>query len=729
MNPVARRLTTTLLALALAGPAFAAEPATRPRVGLVLGGGGARGAAHVGVLEVLEELRVPVDCVAGTSMGALVAGAWTAGRDPAALRRELAAADWADMFQDNPDYADLNFRNKRLSQRFLPGSEAGVSARGVVAPPGVLSGQKIKLFFNRLVRTDGAERDIETLPLPLAIIATDIASGDRVVFRAGSLTQAMRASMSVPGLMAPLDVAGRKLVDGGLVDNLPVQEVRDLCGTQVVIAVDVGSPLLKAEEIGGLLSVSAQMVNILTEQNVSQSRALLTRQDLLLKPDLGGISATDFDRSSEAADRGRAAALALAPSLRRLALPEEDYAAWRDRLAPARPGSPRVDAIEVTGLARVNPDAVRRYVQQPPGQPLDTATLEVDLLRAYGDGWYESVDYALVPQPGRNLLRITPLEKRWGPDYLRLGLNLNSNFSQGSTYALRAGYQRTWINRLGGELLFTGEIGSNAGASAEWMQPLDGEQRFFVSTGASYRRERRDVFQDDLRIAAYTVASANVDLLAGVNLGLLGQLQAGWRDSRRKATLDTGLPILPNQSERFGGWLVALDLDQFNRLYLPTRGWAASASWFETSQRDYARLTADLRGAHAAGPWVLGARVAYTGSPRGTLPYYDAASLGGFLNLSGFASGQLVADNARYAHVRAERIVGNLPLGLRGDLRLGVALEAGRLGNPYTETNRRGWLDSTTLYLGGETPIGPVYLGVGFSSSGSTNAYLFIGTP
>ena len=196
----------------------------------MLGGGGARGAAHIGVLEVLERLRVPVDCVAGTSMGALVAGAWAAGRS---ARRRCAAnlprADWNDMFQDNPDYADLNYRNKRLSQRFLPGSETGIKGLETVAPPGVVSGQKIKLFFNHLVRADAGERELQQLPLPVSMIATDIGTGERVVLRDGSVTQAMRASMSVPGLMAPLDYRGRKLVDGGLVDNLPIAEVRERC--------------------------------------------------------------------------------------------------------------------------------------------------------------------------------------------------------------------------------------------------------------------------------------------------------------------------------------------------------------------------------------------------------------------------------------------------------------------------------------------------------------------
>jgi len=701
----------------------------RPVIGLVLGGGGARGAAHIGVLEVLERLHVPVDCVAGTSMGALVAGAWAAGLDPATMRRELAQADWADMFQDNPDYTELNFRNKRLSQRFLPGSESGVTDKGVVGPPGVVSGQKIKLFFNQLVRADAGERDLGKLPLPVSIIATDIGTGERVVFRDGSLTQAMRASMSVPGLMAPLDYEGRKLVDGGLVDNVPIREVRERCKADVVIAVNVGSPLLKAAEVGTLLTVSAQMVAILTEQNVSQSLATLGPNDVYIKPDLDGITAADFERNAEAADRGRAAAETMAGALARLAVAPAEFAAWRRRLEDHRPEVQRVDEIQIAGLKRVNPDTVNRYLKQILGEPLDTDALNRDLLRAYGDGAYEGVDYALLSQRGRNVLRVTPIEKRWGPDYLRLAVNLNSNLSQGSTYVLRAGYQKTWLNRLGAELLVTGEIGSNTGASVELYQPLDGAQQFFVETSASYKRSRIDVFQDDQRTAEYRVGNATVDLAAGINIGLLGQARLGWRDSHYNADVDTGVALLPEQTAHNSGWLVALDLDQLNGLYFPSRGWSARAAWFESAHADYGKLGLEARAAWPFGPWVLGARAAYTASPRGQVPAYDASSLGGFLNLSGFATGQLLGDDIRYAHLRGERIVGRLPLGLRGDMRLGLALEAGKVGRPYTEVNRTGWLNSATIYLGGETPIGPVYLGVGHSSAGPTNAYLFLGTP
>ncbi len=716
-------------ALILAAGTTLALADERPRLGLVLGGGGARGAAHIGVLEVLEQLRVPVDCIAGTSMGALVAGAWAAGVAPATMRKELTSADWKDMFQDNPGYDDFNYRNKRLAQRYLPASETGVNAQGLRSQTGVLSGQKIKLFFNQLVHADTGERPIESLPVPLSIIATDIASGERVVMREGSLTQAMQASMSVPGLMAPLDYGGRKLVDGGLVDNLPIREVRERCDAQVVIAVNVGSPLLKASDIGGLLSVSTQMVAILTEQNVTQSLASLKTADIYIKPDLNGLSAADFERSAEAADRGRSAAQAVAAALQRLSVDEATYATWHANLSGPAVDRPLVDAVVIAGLQKVNPETVRRYLQQQVDQPLDTQGLNRDLLRAYGDGYYERVDYALLRQRERNVLRIMPTEKSWGPDYIRLGLNLNSSLSGGSTYSLRAAYQKTWLNSLGGELLFSGELGSDTGLAADWYQPLDPAQRFFVEAQGAVRRENAPVYIGQDRLSTYRDNVSRLDLVGGINIGLLGQARLGWREEQRTIRMETGFEMKPQEPLRTSGWLASIELDQLDQLHFPSRGWLARASWFESSRQDYSRVMLDLNGAYPMGDWVLGMRASYEGSTHGKLPEQDPAKLGGFLNLSGFAAGQLYGDKLSYAHVRGERIVGRMPLGLRGDMRLGVALEVGRVAVPLSEFNSPGTYNSLLLYAGAETSFGPVYVGLGRSSSGAANAYLFIGTP
>lgn len=719
------------LALAALGSAQAqTEPATpRLRIGLVLGGGGARGAAHVGVLEVLHDLHVPVDCVAGTSMGALVAGAFAAGLAPDAMRQALASADWADLFQDASAFSETSYRTKRLAQRYLPGSELGIGPDGVVAPPGVLTGQKIKLFFNQLVRADLAEQEIQTLALPLAIIATDIGTGSRVVLREGSLTLAMRASMSVPGLMAPVDYNGHKLVDGGLVDNLPVGEVRALCQPDVVIAVNVGSPLLAPEQVGSLLSVSAQMINILTEQNVSQSMARIRPTDIYIRPALEGITSGDFDKNALAAERGRQAALAVAPQLRALAADPAVYAAWAQQLAGAQRPAPVIDAVEVVGLKRSSATVVTQHITQIPGQTLDSPALYRDLQRTFGDGHYQSVDYTLVRQRERNILRVTPLEKPWGPDYLRFAVNLENDFKHSATYSIRGAYQRTALNRLGGELLVSGQVGSEMALGAELYQPLEPSQHWFVEPSLRYTSQAAPVYQDNRKMSEYDVRAVRLELATGANLGWLGQARLGASSTQGRATLATGVALLPNQSQQVNGWFASIDLDQLNRLYVPTGGWALRGRYFSAPGQNYSKLDTSAQAVYPLGRYVLTGQAAYIGSPRGTLPIFDAATLGGFLKLSGYAPGQLVGDNMRYGRVGVERIVGNLPLGLRGDMRVGVALEAARFGTRYSETQRRGMLDSAAVYLGGETPLGPVYLGVGMANGGSSRVYLFLGVP
>lgn len=715
-------------------PAAATTPMTalgsRPRVGLVLGGGGARGAAHIGVLEVLERLRVPVDCIAGTSMGALVAGAYAAGVAPAAMREAMGDADWNDMFQDNPAFYDMSYRNKRLSQAFVPGSELGVTDKGLRYMPGVVTGQKIKAFFNELVHADRGERVIEDLKLPLSIVATDIGTGSRVVIRDGSLTQAMRASMSVPGLMAPVERNGQQLVDGGLVDNVPIGEVRARCQPDVVIAVNVGSPLLKPDQIGSLLSVTAQMVNILTEQNVTQSLATLNSTDIYIKPDLEGIGAGDFPRASETADRGRQAAVAVADQLKRLSVSEEQYAAWwRPINFPDTPPR-RVDEIEVAGLGRVNQAAVDWHISQKTGEPLDTDALNADLLRVYGDGYYERVDYSLVTLRDRNLLRVTPVEKPWGPNYLRFGLSLESNFSTGSTYSLRGAYQMTWLNSLGAELLLSVEIGSRNRLLANFYQPLEPTQTYFIDPVVFFQQQDIDVFEDDQRLAKLKVEEYTFRLPIGRRFGKYGQAVLGWEQTRKTAAIDIGPPLVPAESKTYGGWYVGLDLDQLDRIFVPRSGWALAAKYFDSSSAGFSKLEGTAQGAYPIGRFVIHGRVSYVNSPRGELPVYDPARLGGFLNMTAFARDQMIGDDAVYAGLRLERIIGDLPLGLRGDMRFGIALEYSRMNQRYTETHLRPQQDSIGLYLGGETPLGPVFVGYGYSTtSGYSNAYLLIGTP
>ena len=706
-----------------------AAAAERPRVGLVLGGGGARGAAHIGVLEVLRENRIPVDCVAGTSMGGLVTGAFAAGLSPDEMLTAMGEADWRAMFNDSPPVEDLNPRIKSLSRRFIPGTELGVTKDGTQTLPAVVQGQKVKLFINRLVRSQYGEPLIEKMPVPVSIIATDLVTGDKVVFREGSLTHAMRATMSVPGLMAPVKDGDKLLVDGGLVDNVPIDEVRDRCKADVVIAVNVGSPLMKAKDIGGIFSVAGQMINILTEQNVTRSLATLKSGDIYIKPDLEGITAAQFERYAETAKRGRAAAEALLPRLQALSVDETQYQAWLASATPARGSLPVVDEVQIAGLKRVNPAYPGRYLKDYDGGPVNVDRVDKDMGLIFGDGEYDNVDFAMLSTRDRNILRVTPLEKEFGPDYLRFGFNLNAVSNGPSTFNLRAAYQKTLINSLGGEWLAGVQVGNEPAVFTEFYQPLDAERRFFVEPKLWFQRAPLYIYQNNKRLSEYSVDQATLDLMAGINVGLWGPVTVGWAERYRSVDLQTGSPLFPTGSQRFGGFLARLDFDQFDRLYDPSRGWSAYGSYFYAAGGGYDKAELDLRAAESFGDYILHGRVRGAGSFTGSLPFYDAVALGGFLNLSGFARAQIIGESLAYGSVRGEKIVGKLPLGLRGDMRVGVALEAGKVNGRYTETNLDGWQNSLTAYVGGETPIGMVYFGYGYSTNGPGSYYLFIGTP
>jgi NTE family protein len=738
-----RILSVTLaacVAAASVGPAdtHAQSPAkaSRPKVGLVLGGGGARGGAHLGVIEVLEELRVPFDCVAGTSMGALVSGAYVSGVSPPEMKETIAKTDWAALFDDSAGRDSVSLRRKQIDDRFYSGLEFGVTKDGLRYREGAVAGEKIKLFFNELVRADLGERNIEELPIPLTLIATDIGTGERVAMREGNLTSAMRASMSVPGAIAPVVRNGRKLVDGGLVDNVPIQEVRDRCGAEVVIAVNVGSPLLKPDEVTGVVSVVGQMVNLLTEQNVAKSLSLLKPTDIYMRPELGDITAASFNRQIEAAAIGREAALAQADKLRRLSVSPEEFKAWRSRvrLTPA-PQPPIVDEVRIAETRFINPSELRAGVGQQEGAPLDSRALAKDLVLIYSRGDLQSLDYSVLRERDKTILKLTPLEKAWGPDYLRFGVNLATDFRSESPYNIRALYRKTWMNPFGGEWLVGGQLGSDQDLFTEFYQPLDYRQRFFVRPYASAGQGKVGLYFDGDRLAEYRVRESDAGLEAGANLGVYGQAKAGWRERRLRSTLDTGPTILPDAKEDVGGITANVALDTQDFAFFPTKGYQADLNYFDArrvseTRGSYGRVDGRLQGAWSPGDLIFLAGVEGGTATDGSLPLADAFFLGGRGRLSAYAPGQIIGTEAYgLASVQVQyRLTKPMPiLGL--SLLAGVSYEAGYMKKPITEPTLTGGLDSYGLYLASNTILGPMYIGYAWTKDRSGRFYFFIGTP
>ncbi len=685
-----RILVAVILACA-AADAFGQAAPSRQRIGLVLGGGGARGGAHLGVLEVLEELRVPVDCIAGTSMGALAGGAYAAGIAPNEIVELVRRTDWINMFDDTAGRQAVNLRRKGLDDRYYSGLELGVSRQGLRFREGALAGEKLKLFFNELVRSESGERSIEDLALPLSIIVTDIGSGERVAIRNGNLTSAMRASMSVPGLMAPVPREGRKLVDGGLTDNLPVAEVKSLCGADIVIAVNVGSPLLKPEEVTGVVTVLGQVVNLLTEQNVEKSKALLTPRDIYIQPDLEDINATAFTRQIEAAERGRAAARAAASELRRLSVPDREYVAWREKVRASGKEAPAIiDKVEIAETRFVNPETLRRGIRQKEGEPLDAKALATDLVTEYSQGDLHSLDYSVVREHDKTILRITPIEKPWGPDYLRFGLGLASDFRSESSYNFRALYRRTWLNPLGAEWLAGAQIGSVQSVSTEFYQPLDRRHATYLRATASSGLRKLPLFFEGDRLAVYRIQENRAGLEAGV--------------------------------------------DTYDQPYFPTQGLKLDVTYFDAMKVSnglgpYSRGEARLGAAWSYGGFVILTGLEGGTALSGTLPLADAFTLGGPRRMTGFAYDQMLGGDYMFGRLETQYRL-NFASPLYGITLIGgFTAEAARMNKALTETSLRGWQRSFGAYLAANTFLGPVYLGVADAKHGRGRVYLFIGSP
>lgn len=725
-------LAITTLA-ARAQPEAAADAPQPPRIGLALSGGGARGLAHVGVLKVLEELRVPVHCITGTSIGSIVGATYASGAPVAEMEKFVVEADWSDIFRDQPPRTEISSRRKLDDYKTLFAPEYGVKADGLALPKGVIAGVAIEGFFRRLTGRAIAVEDFRKLPIPFNAVAADIETGEAVVLERGSLSQATRASMAVPGALAPVEIDGRLLVDGGIANNLPIDEARKLCA-DVVIAVNIGTPPLRREKITSALSVATQLVNFLGKANVDRQLKSLGGRDVLIAPDLGDISSGSFERAADAIRIGEETARKMSDSLRRYSLPPEQYAALRSRQTVERTRLGSVDEIRFEGLQRTNPEVLRSLLQSKPGEPLTEETVSADLRRIYGRGDFESIDYRIQQEPGGRVLVIRPREKEWGPDYLRFGLGFATDFQGDNIFNVLATYRRTWLNRLGGEWLTQAQIGTNSYLLTEFYQPVDDRGRYFVAPYARISQDIRGLFDGDNRVADYEIEETRAGLDAGAVFGTWGEVRLGalWR--RVDAKVDTGSPALPSVKETTAGPRALLYLDRLDNAWFPREGFRATGSAYMAddafgSDIDYKRLEGQLIAAKSFGAHTLNLGVS-GGTDLGTdMPAYDTFTLGGPLRLSGYRINEFSGRRMALGRLIYYNRTIPLPEILGSGVYAGASLEAGQVRTRFDNLSTGGTIWSGSAFLAADTFAGPVYFGIGMGEGGRWSLYLLLGAP
>lgn len=710
----------------------ATDGGDRPCVGLVLGGGGARGAAHVGVLKVLERERIPVCAIAGTSMGAVVGSLYASGMTPAEIEKALASVDWKDLFQDDPGRASLPMRRKEAQLNYRAELEAGWRDGAPVFPSGAVQGQKLGLLLRRLMLDASRTSRFDELPIPFRAIATDIVSGERVVFAEGDLAMAVRASMAVPAVFAPAEIDGRILVDGGISDNVPIDVVREM-GADVVIAVDVGSPLLTREEMRTPVDVAYQMVSVLMQEKTNRSIASLGEGDVLIVPPLGTFSSAAFEQSVSVIDKGVEAAEAEAPRFRHLALPEADYAAWRSerRIAALEP-PPTIAFIDVApGRSRTG-RLVAYRAQGLVGQALDPDVIDAAVTGTFAEGAYQGIGWRAIERGGQTGIELLPVDKDWGPLFFNVGLQIADDFRGNSDYQLTAELLKTGVSGDGDEVRALLRLGQITEVSADWFAPIDLDRRFYAGLDAGYRAFDVPFVIDSVRIADFRIARTTLGLRAGLQTDPRWALEGTLRRSRFDGDEVVGtvdVADLTQQAMSVGGRAV---WDTLDRLSFPSEGTRAvlSVDRYDellggVGEGWVARWRSDTVFSKDKHHLLLGTRWADT---RGTPPDLAAFStLGGFLNLSGALERSQVGQKLGYARAVYYYRFGDANALFAVPTWLGVSAEAGQVGD---NTLNLDWNEATRaggVFVGMSSPFGPILFGFGRTNRGDDTWTLSFG--
>ncbi len=711
----------------------AASAQRRQRVGVAFGGGSARGLAHVGIVRWFEEHRIPIDLVAGTSMGGLIGGAFASGMSSAELADLLQNTDWDEMFGASP-FRYKNIRRKLDARDYPSHIEFGIK-RGIAPPAALNNGQQVDFLLARIAGPYTTLKSFDDLPTPFRAMAVDLVSAQSVVLDSGSLASALRATMSLPGIFPPVEREGRVLVDGGAMNNVPADIVRAM-GADYVIAVNVGFMGEKRTVSSSMLGLMGQTVDVMM---AASTRNAMKAADLIINPPLVGFGSLDWRRNTALAEEGYRAAEAMKDKLLPLALDEAQWAAYQEqRRARRRTGFPTPEFLTISGVASRDQDRMEDVLQRRIGQPLDVPALESDLETFAGLDRYETVGWELAEQNGQNGLHVEGRPKAHAPPFLMLGINLQNTTTDEFAFQLAARYLTFDVLGSGSELRIDGAVGAQPSVAAELYRPI-GKSPLFVSGFGAIARRTVNFVSDDVIVAEYEAKRQLLGLGAGVNLGRDSEVRVavsmGHLDTHVKAG-DPGLPELSGQETRGQlRWLY----DGQDSPVVPSSGGRTMVALSHIFQAPdlppefpTTRTNDEITQFEAGGSifwsvrqkrdrtFLVGGMGTTWGHPLPT----EQFQLGSPLRLSAYNIGEFRGDHYGVLTAGYLRSVARLPDFIGGPLFLGGWLEGGSAFNDIDDAELK-----TNLGLGAiaDTLIGPMILGVGFDFSGNWRYYVGIG--
>ncbi|RBP47559.1 NTE family protein [Roseimicrobium gellanilyticum] len=733
-------LTTAFFLMAtIMQPVTAQEPvakggdSARPKVGLVLSGGAAFGISHIGVLKALEELRVPVDYIAGTSMGSIVGGLYASGMPPEEIERWFREADWHYLLSDSLPRESESLRTKDRGFALNQGVEFEIKNNTLKLPAAFVSGRNIMASLRKLTVPVRDVHDFNHLPIPFRAIATDIQTGNKVVMGEGDLVQCIRASMSIPAIFLPVERDGKLLADGGSASNLPISTAQDM-GADVIIAVDATEALKKADQLDTADNMALQVVSILLNNQMDLEKKLLKPDDVLLRTIVPDISAMDFAKGVEGIAVGYAETMKSREKLSRLSLTPEAYERYLSRQRLAREEAVMVDFVKVrTPDGRVTNHPVRRpfnFLLNDEDARIHMQDIVADLGEFHQ---YDVGDYEVIEEGGSRGLLITAREPRAGRHQIHFGLDFGYSSTDEGDYNLLLAHRMTDLNRWGAEWVNYLSLGTTTQIRSEWYQPLDPERRFFVAVhglASSSFIDARSEDDDPMRFR-------QKDYIGGVDVGMrlwqAGEFRVGYAGGSSEIHRRLGVPDdVPTQGDR--GWLHAdLSVDTLDSPNFATQGFYGQVSVAASRRElgdvaDYTRLYGQVYKPLTFGKNTIVPRISGSVKLDGDdVPLYDQGSLGGFLNLSGLAPGVLFGESYAVAELVYYRKVMDLNPSTGRGIYAGFSAEYGEVWGPGRGFDLEEGTLAGSIFLGADTVFGGLYLGAGVAEGGDVGIYLQLG--
>ncbi|MGE3320182.1 MAG: patatin-like phospholipase family protein [Candidatus Berkiella sp.] len=693
----------------------------RPKIGLVLSGGGARGAAHIGAIEALEEMNVPIDFIIGTSMGAVIGGLYASGVPIEQLKHDFSKLKWDEIFSYNIKRTDLYYRRKLDTDIFVIKNFISYSNGQIHIPYGIITGQTLYELFNAYLLPRQPLTDFNQLTIPFKAVATNLVTGEPIVLDHGDMALSLLASMAVPGIISPIDRNGYLLVDGGVSANVPI-EVAKKMGADILIVVDVSTPLATKDQIVDLAGVIDQLSNILTYRNEKVSKSLLTPSDILIEPQIKKIDTSDFEKFAKAIEPGRIATFMLSERLRPLAT--------KNKCAvPAVSSCVTFDAVGIKNAVVMEDDTYLDYANfDRPTVTADEITDQIEVL--YGLSIFDRINYGIQDIRNEKVLVIEPQIDQDNPIYFQASLLLDTDFNMTNTFGLVLGITNPRANSYLGEWRLLGQIGQGEGLLAEFYQPLSKDLSWFVNPSISIQRTPTIFYYNFDAIADLVTTMAQVNLALGKTFGHWGRLSGFWQYEYDDVKQETGPWIIENQYVNSGELGVILEWDTLNNLYFPEKGVKGRIvfSNFDpaySGESHFSQVTVRNLAAVSKGKHALALAAMYNGTIGNTPNFPNKYSLGGLFELTGLSTNELLGDNSALAsavyfyELKRVEIIPNRP----ALIYLGASAEMGKVWKNTNLVDDR-WIGSGSLFAAADTIIGPIYLAWGITDNGHKAAHL-----